>query len=84
MRATKDSADLAIFKTPSLRNIEITAPYMHDGSLNTLEEVVNHYNRGGKYHKNKDSLILPLNLTSEEMDNLVLFLQCLTDEKLKD
>ena len=81
MRATKDSTDLAIFKTPSLRNIEVTAPYMHDGSLNSLEEVVKHYNSGGKNHVNKDLLIKPLGLSTQEIRNIVLFLNCLTDEK---
>ena len=80
MRATKDSSDLAKFKTPSLRNIELTAPYMHDGSLKTLEEVVEHYNSGGKNHVNKDTLIKPLNLTEEEKKALVSFLKTLTEE----
>ncbi len=81
MRATKDSADLAVFKTPSLRNVEVTAPYMHDGSLNTLEEVVQHYNVGGKEHVNRDSLIKPLNLNNIEIRELVSFLKTLTDIK---
>ncbi len=80
MRATKDSADFAIFKTPSLRNIEITSPYMHDGSFVSLEEVVNHYNIGGKNHVNKDSLIKPLHLSNSEKKDLVLFLKTLTDK----
>jgi cytochrome c peroxidase len=84
MRATKDSSDLAIFKTPSLRNIEITAPYMHDGNFKTLSEVVNHYNSGGKGHLNQDTLIKKLNLDNGELEDLVLFLKCLTDEKYKN
>ena len=80
MRATKDSADLSIFKTPSLRNIEVTSPYMHDGSMVSLEEVVSHYNSGGKNHVNKDSLIKPLHLSNSEKADLVLFLKTLTDE----
>lgn len=79
MRATKDSADLSIFKTPSLRNVSITAPYMHDGSFLTIEEVIKHYNTGGKSHRNKDTAIKPLNLTEFEMKNLAVFLNCLTD-----
>ncbi|MEN8858692.1 MAG: cytochrome c peroxidase [Flavobacteriaceae bacterium] len=81
MRATKDSNDLAVFKTPSLRNVSITYPYMHDGSINSLSEVIFHYNEGGEAHKNKDALIEPLSLTKSEMNNLELFLNCLTDEK---
>ncbi len=81
MRATKDSADLAVFKTTSLRNVEITKPYMHDGSFTSLQQVVEHYNVGGKPHPNKDSIIKPLGLTNLEMNSLVLFLKCLTDEE---
>ena len=54
---------------------------MHDGSINSLTEVIFHYNEGGKAHKNKDTLIEPLSLTKSEMNNLELFLNCLTDEK---
>ena len=79
MRATKNNKDLALFKTPSLRNIELTAPYMHDGSLTTLEEVVEHYNIGGKNHIHKDSLIVPLNLNKNQKLDLVSFLKTLTD-----
>lgn len=79
MRATKNNKDLALFKTPSLRNIELTAPYMHDGSLTTLEEVVEHYNTGGKNHIHKDSLIVPLNLNKNQKLDLVSFLKTLTD-----
>tara|TARA_B110000259_G_scaffold91005_1_gene105672 strand:- start:4143 stop:5126 length:984 start_codon:yes stop_codon:yes gene_type:complete len=79
MRATKNNKDLALFKTPSLRNIELTAPYMHDGSLTTLEEVVEHYNIGGKNHIHKDSLIVPLNLNKNQKSDLVSFLKILTD-----
>lgn len=84
MRATKDSVDLAKFKTPSLRNVEFTAPYMHDGSIKTLEEVVEHYNSGGENHINKDTLIKPLNLTDKEKKALVSFLKTLTEIELKD
>jgi cytochrome c peroxidase len=79
MRATKINKDLALFKTPSLRNIELTSPYMHDGSLSTLEEVVEHYNTGGKNHINKDSLIVPLDLSTHQKIALVYFLKTLTD-----
>lgn len=79
-RLTNNPADSALFKVPSLRNIELTAPYMHDGSLFTLEEVINHYQTGGKNHRHKSSLIQPLNLTAKEKEDLILFLKSLTDE----
>ena len=79
MRATHHNKDLALFKTPSLRNIELTSPYMHDGSMKTLEEVVEHYNSGGKNHVNKDEMIKPLNLSQKEKDALVSFLKSLTE-----
>ena len=80
VRLTGDPADLALFKTPSLRNVALTPPYMHDGSLKTLQEVVEHYNSGGKAHPNKSSVITPLNLTEQEKADLVSFLESLTDE----
>ena len=81
MRATKDSSDLAVFKTPSLRNVSVTAPYMHDGSIASLKQVILHYNSGGREHPNKDSLIKPINLSDSEINDLVSFLNSLTDEK---
>jgi len=79
-RVTGEDADLALFKVPGLRNIELTAPYMHDGSFDTLEEVVEHYQSGGSNHPNKSSLIQPLTLTESEKSDLVQFLKSLTDE----
>lgn len=79
MRATHDSSDMALFKVPSLRNVEVTAPYMHDGSYSTLEEVIAHYNSGGKNHVNKSPLIKPLSLSIKEQEALVSFLKTLTD-----
>ena len=69
------------FRAPSLRNIELTAPYMHDGRFETLEEVIDHYNSGGHLADNLDPLIRPLLLTEEQKNNLVLFLKTLTDEE---
>ncbi len=66
------------YKTPSLRNIALTAPYMHNGSLATLKEVVQFYNHGGIANKNLDPLIKPLHLTDTEVTQLVEFLQALT------
>ena len=79
-RLTNDEADHAHFKVPSLRNIQLTAPYMHDGSFTNLEAVVAHYNAGGKNNPEKNSLIRPLNLTQKEQEDLVQFLISLTDE----
>lgn len=79
IRFTGDPKDRGLFKTPSLRNVAVTYPYMHDGSLSTLEEVVAHYNSGGAPHPNKSNLIQPLGLSDEEQDQLVRFLESLTD-----
>lgn len=78
-RLTGEEADRALFKVPSLRNVAITGPYMHDGSLATLREVVEHYNSGGKNHPHKSHLIKPLNLTETEKTDLIAFLGTLTD-----
>lgn len=77
-RVTKAEKDKGAFKTPSLRNIALTMPYMHDGSLKTLEEVVDHYDEGGGTARNKSDLILKLNLTQQEKSDLVAFLKTLT------
>lgn len=79
LRFSKDSSDLARFKVPSLRNVLVTAPYMHDGSFSTLSEVIEHYNSGGKSHASKSDLIKPLGLTEEEKKDLVGFLKSLTN-----
>ncbi len=73
--------DKGKFKVPTLRNVEKTAPYMHDGSLPTLEAVIEHYNSGGKGHQNQSEFVKPLNLTEQEKTDLVNFLRTLTDEK---
>jgi cytochrome c peroxidase len=79
-RLTGEEADRALFKVPTLRNIAQTAPYMHDGSFKTLEQIVEHYNSGGKNHVHKSKLIKPLNLTNQEKQDLVAFLKSLTDD----
>ncbi|MBK6785124.1 MAG: hypothetical protein IPG79_16235 [Saprospiraceae bacterium] len=81
-RLTKKESDVALFKTPSLRNVGFTAPYMHDGSITTLENVVDHYNNGGKPHTHKSELIKPLGLTAIEKKALVAFLHTLDDNEL--
>jgi cytochrome c peroxidase len=79
-RLTQKEEDLAMFKIPSLRNSALTAPYMHNGSLPTLEAVVEHYNSGGKAHINKSKFIKPLHLNEDDKQRLVLFLKTLSDE----
>jgi cytochrome c peroxidase len=78
--ATDD--DIGRFKTPSLRNVSKTAPYMHDGAYGDLWDVVNHYNFGGEtatYSGEKDPAINPLLLTDADLDNLLEFLEALED-----
>jgi cytochrome c peroxidase len=77
---TKDPRDWGVFKIPTLREIEHTAPYMHDGSLKTLEEVVDFYNKGGTPNKNLDPNIKPLHLSEQEQKDLVGFLKALSGE----
>ncbi|MBL8210899.1 MAG: c-type cytochrome [Bryobacterales bacterium] len=77
---TKSEADLGAFKTPTLRDIARTAPYMHDGSLATLEEVVDYYDKGGIPNKNLDKTMKKLNLTAQEKKDLVAFLKALNGE----
>jgi len=80
---TKDARDWGVFKTPTLREIEHTAPYMHDGSLKTLDEVVEFYNKGGIPNKNLDANIKPLHLSDREKSDLVTFLTALNGEGWK-
>ena len=75
---TKKSEDFGRFKTPTLRNVTLTAPYMHDGSLTTLEEVITFYDQGGRPHPNLDAEIKPLQLTDAEKSDLLEFLKSLT------
>ncbi len=70
------------FRTPTLRNIELTAPYMHDGSIKTLEDVIAYYNTGGSVDPEKDPRIKPLGLTDDEQKALVAFLKSLTSSEL--
>ena len=77
---TKDPKDWGAFKTPTLREIEHTAPYMHDGSLRTLEDVVDFYDKGGRPNKNLDDRMKKLNLTAMEKKDLVEFLKALSGE----
>lgn len=79
MRFTNDSSDYGLFKVPTLRNIELTAPYMHNAKFVTLQQVVEHYNSGGQNFINKSSEISPLNLSEAEKNQLIAFLMALTD-----
>jgi cytochrome c peroxidase len=77
---TGRSGDLGKFKVPGLRNVAVSAPYMHDGSVATLEAVVDQYARGGRGHPSTDPQISPLSLSAVEQAALVAFLRALTDE----
>ena len=77
-----DGSDMGKFITPSLRELTQTAPYMHNGVLTTLKDVVAFYNQGGGEDSNKDSRLKPLNLSTQEQDALVAFLESLSSESL--
>ncbi|WP_208353400.1 methanobactin export MATE transporter MbnM [Pseudaestuariivita rosea] len=86
--------DIGKLRTPSLRNMALTAPYMHDGSIGTLREVIEHYAAGGRTiidgpyagvgaaHPNKSGLLIRFEATDREIDDLIAFLESLTDESL--
>jgi cytochrome c peroxidase len=76
---THRAADMGKFRVPTLRNVALTAPYMHDGSLASLEQVIDHYARGGRKHPHQDSRLRPLALSQTERADLVAFLRSLTD-----
>ena len=78
---TRNRSDIGAFKTEQLRNVGITAPYMHDGTLRTLWDVVDHYNKGGETNPYLDGGIEPLDLSESEIDDLVAFLFTLTDTR---
>ena len=77
---TRNPADWGAFKTPTLRESANTAPYMHDGSLKTLRDVVDYYDKGGIPNKNLDEKIKPLRLTEQDKNDLVEFLKALNGE----
>jgi len=79
---TFNPKDSWAYKTPMLRNVELTSPYMHDGSLQTLEEVVDFYDKGGIDNPEKSPLIVRLNLTPDEKTALVAFLKSLTGDNV--
>ena len=86
---TNNPSDVGVFKIPGLRNIELTAPYMHDGRFDTLEEVIDFYSEGIQDHTNlsrhlkaEDGQPKKMNLTQEEKDGLIALLQMLTDDEM--
>jgi cytochrome c peroxidase len=82
---TKKEADIAAFKTPDLRNVLVTGPYFHDGSQETLWDVIDHYNKGdGLRNPYLDEDIQPLALTEQEIDDLVAFLASLTSAQYSE
>ena len=80
---TQDPADRWRYKTPTLRNVALTAPYMHNGAFGTLKEVVEFYNRGGTPNPLLDPLIRPLELTDSEIRHIVAFLESLTGDNVE-
>ncbi len=75
--------DVGRFRAPTLRNIAVTAPYMHDGSMTTLAQVVDHYAAGGVMpHANQSRLLRPLPLSAHDKSDLIEFLESLTDQEL--
>lgn len=78
-RIHNDSTDIGKFKIPSLRNVELTFPYMHDGSMETIEQIIEHYEQGGKKHSLQSPVIRPFKITEQEKKELKAFLIALTD-----
>ena len=81
---TKLETNKGEFKTPTLRNVALTGPYMHDGSLKTLKDVVDFYAGGGNSNPYLDKEIKPLNLSAQDRADLVAFLEALTGEMPKN
>ena len=81
---TKDRADIGAFKTQGIRNVGVTAPYMHDGSMRTLWDVMDHYNKGGEPNPFLDGGIEPLALTEEEITDVVEFMFSMTDRRFAE
>jgi len=78
-RVSGDSTKIGSFKTPSLRNINLTAPYMHDGSFKNLDEVLTFYSKGGNKHPNQHKVIKPFYLTTEKRQAIKAFFESLED-----
>ena len=80
-KITLKEEDKGKFKTPTLRNVLRTAPYMHNGSLATIEEVLTHFYKGGRNHRNKSQLLKSVKMNEQETQALIAFLNTLSDEK---
>ena len=81
-RITGQASDYGKFKVPSLRNVAETAPYMHDGRMESLSQVVAHYSNGGEGVRNQNAAIRPLELSETEQQDLIAFLYTLTDSTI--
>jgi cytochrome c peroxidase len=81
---TQKKEDIGAFKTPFLRDVILTAPYMHDGSLPTLWDVVEFFNKGGEHNPYLDAEMKPLGLTETDVDDLVRFMSALTSDRFQD
>jgi cytochrome c peroxidase len=79
---TQREHDKRAFKTPTLRSVIESAPYMHDGAFKTLEEVVDFYDKGGNANPQLSSLMKPLGFTAQEKTDLIAFLKALTGEPI--
>lgn len=75
---TKDPKDWGAFKTPTIRNVALSAPYMHDGSLKTLADTVEHYNKGGTPNRNLSDKVKKLNLNKQQVQDIVAFMKACT------
>jgi cytochrome c peroxidase len=78
-RIHHDSSDIGKFKIPSLRNLPLTYPYMHDGSINSMEAALEHYQKGGAGHPLQDPRILSFELSTKEKAQLLAFFNALVD-----
>ena len=81
---TKNRSQIGAFRTPLLINVGITPPYMHDGTMNTLWDVMDHYNKGGEPNPFLDGGMEPLALSETEIDQIVEFLFTMTDERFAE
>lgn len=77
---TQNTKDIGKFRVPSLRNIEFTAPYMHDGRFETLEEVLDHYADGGAPNVNRDPLLVNIQLNEQDKQDIIAFLKTFSDQ----
>jgi cytochrome c peroxidase len=81
---TQKREDIGAFKTPFLRDVLLTGPYMHDGSLETLWDVIDFFNKGGERNPFLDAEMKPLGLTASEIEDLVNFLGALTSDRFAE